>query len=356
MENIKEINCSLGVKVSSLASQAGDVGAVPTESIYCDFCKKELKSIKAYNSHKGKCNKNPNSKNFNRVWICPICNASVNTEKELAIHRANFHRGMKRELTEEEKAVRHEKLSKIAKASMKKRLENGTWCGWTKRVKGSESFAEAHIRMFLQQENIFQGCIQELQVGRYFLDFAWPEKMICVEIDGHQHFDDIKRAESDIRKNNFLNKNGWKLLRLRYDDVYNDNENAYKLLKEFIITSNIDEDRYNKFLKEGEKRRKAKEDYKKRIENLKQEGRVNSLGRANPRKINEEDLSSWKNMILDSGVDLLKYGWVSEVVKITGLSKKRIRLVVRHFNIHNFERARKTGSNPVGTRGWQPNL
>lgn len=338
MENIKEINCSLGVKVSSLAPQAGDAGPVPAESIYCDFCKKELKNIQAYRSHKGKCNKNPNSKNFNRVWVCPICNANVNTKEELVAHRASFHNGMKRELTEEEKAIRHEKLSKIAKASMKRRLENGTWCGRTKRIKGSESFAEAHIRMFLQQENLFSGCIQELQVGRYFLDFAWPEKMICVEIDGRQHFDDSKRLESDIRKNNFLNKNGWKILRLRYDDVYNDNESAYKLLKEFITMSKIDEDGYNKFLKEGEERRKAKEDYKKRIEKLKQEGRVNASGRANPRKINEDDLNSWKNMILSSGVDLLKFGWVSKVVKVTGLSKKRIRLVVRHFKIPNFER------------------
>jgi len=43
-------------------------------------------------------------------------------------------------------------------------------------------------------------------------------------------------------------------------------------------------------------------------------------------------------LILNSGVDISKFGWVKKVTETTFLTKRQIEMVVEHFNLKVFKR------------------
>lgn len=61
----------------------------------------------------------------------------------------------------------------------------------------------------------------EMPFDKYSLDFAWPEKKICIEIDGEQHerFADYKAR--DMAKDELLMERGWRIFRIKWKDCYN---------------------------------------------------------------------------------------------------------------------------------------
>ena len=60
----------------------------------------------------------------------------------------------------------------------------------------------------------------EMPFDKYSLDFAWPEKKLCIEIDGEQHdrFEEYKLR--DISKDKLLKENGWKVIRIKWIDCW----------------------------------------------------------------------------------------------------------------------------------------
>jgi very-short-patch-repair endonuclease len=66
---------------------------------------------------------------------------------------------------------------------------------------------------------------RQLPIGAYIVDFACPEKMLIVEIDGSQHGDDV-RAEADAARTRFLENAGWTVLRFWNHDVIDDITNV----------------------------------------------------------------------------------------------------------------------------------
>lgn len=89
----------------------------------------------------------------------------------------------------------------------------GTHSGWHTR-KGEASYPEKYIEDVFRQEDI-DGWKREKKIGRWFIDFAFEDQMIAVEIDGRQH-DDTERAESDKKKDEYLTAHGWKVIRIKW--------------------------------------------------------------------------------------------------------------------------------------------
>lgn len=54
------------------------------------------------------------------------------------------------------------------------------------------------------------------QVSLYHIDFAIIDKKIAIEVDGDQHYLDMKIVESDIRKDKYLTDNNWDIIRIRW--------------------------------------------------------------------------------------------------------------------------------------------
>ena len=60
----------------------------------------------------------------------------------------------------------------------------------------------------------------ELSFGKFSLDFAWPDKKLCIELDGEQHekFEEQKRRDKE--KDALLKERGWRELRISWKDCY----------------------------------------------------------------------------------------------------------------------------------------
>ena len=90
---------------------------------------------------------------------------------------------------------------------------NGTHSGWHNR-KGEPSYPEKYFISLFENKNI-TGWQREKKVGRWFIDFAFDDKMIALEIDGRQH-DDPERKASDAVKDKYLTSLGWKVFRIKW--------------------------------------------------------------------------------------------------------------------------------------------
>lgn len=102
--------------------------------------------------------------------------------------------------------------SKKGRDTAKKR---GTFTGWKVRTK-NPSYAEKYFIDLFANECI-TGYIREYNVNKWFVDFAFVDKMIAVEVDGKQH--KVKERQiSDYLKDSWLKTHGWSIIRI---DWYN---------------------------------------------------------------------------------------------------------------------------------------
>ena len=89
------------------------------------------------------------------------------------------------------------------------------------------------------------------------------------------------------------------------------------------------------------KKEKELKEKKKELERqqLKEQGfKVDSLGRVLTWAPTENEWIKRKELILNCGIDITKFGWVGKVEKATGLSKRIIETTVLHFNLNVFKR------------------
>lgn len=56
-------------------------------------------------------------------------------------------------------------------------------------------------------------------VGRYRIDFAYPNLMIAIEVDGYRARSTRRRFQSDTDRQNHLTGLGWTVLRFTWNDV-----------------------------------------------------------------------------------------------------------------------------------------
>lgn len=101
------------------------------------------------------------------------------------------------------------------------------------RWNNEPSWPEKFFHQVVVNEFSDKNCTQEFPFQRFSLDFAWVEKKRCIEIDGAQH----ERPEykvRDERKDTALVANGWKVLRIKWSDLYSDTKYWIQAAKDFI--------------------------------------------------------------------------------------------------------------------------
>lgn len=127
------------------------------------------------------------------------------------------------------KSESKERVSKLFSKLTKKRHENGDErITWKTRDRLKPSYPEQLTIDYFNKKNIV--FIRELKMGKYFIDFAFPDKKIGLEIDGRTH-DDNDVIEKDKRKQLFIESQGWKLYRIKW---FNDSKH-YDRLDAFIV-------------------------------------------------------------------------------------------------------------------------
>lgn len=98
------------------------------------------------------------------------------------------------------------------------------------------------------------------------------------------------------------------------------------MLEEFI------KDSYSEkavaYINDLHKRREEKERLRKEKIEM---GKIDKIGRVCSYMISNEEWEERKNLILNSGIDITKYGWLSKVEKVTSLSGRIIENTLRRF-------------------------
>jgi very-short-patch-repair endonuclease len=123
-----------------------------------------------------------------------------------------------------------EKISESMKIAHKEgRAHNIGQSRWNNEM----SYPEKFFTLVIENEFTDKKYINEFPVGIYSIDFAWVDKKRAIEIDGDQHEKPDYKTR-DKRKDKKLNEEGWKVLRIKWKDLYENTKEWIQIAKEFI--------------------------------------------------------------------------------------------------------------------------
>ena len=204
------------------------------------------------------------------IWECPICHATFNSRRMFFEHKKTIHNSTLKHpayppggpckfcgrfLKYKTSLITHERhcpnnpnrvpginYGKIHDDEYRKNCrnralqgyKNGTWHGWMNCHASKKSYPEEFFIKVIDNEFNDKNYVYNYVFYQYRLDFAWCAKKLCIEIDGSQHERNIKQKESDIRKDALLRENGWKVLRIKWKDLFYKPKEDIQLAKDFI--------------------------------------------------------------------------------------------------------------------------
>ncbi|MBR1610090.1 MAG: DUF559 domain-containing protein [Methanobrevibacter sp.] len=266
-----------------------------------------------------------NIKQVKNTYICQYCNHEIyNTISGFTNQENLCPKNPNRKLPDLNKC-KSEEFRRQASERMKERHRLGLAATFQNRKNVPHSYPENWLidvlkNNFNQIENIDYET--ERPFYRFFLDFAWPEKRLCIEIDGELNRYE-KQQNNDKEKDRLLKEDGWKELRLKWGYINSNKIEAIKLIENFLNeTGDITIPVYKT------KREIWEEQHK---ENELNGVLKNKLGRFCPQKLTEDQWLKRKEIILNADVDLTKLGWKSEVERKTDLTRREICRTVEHF-------------------------
>lgn len=222
------------------------------EEYICKFCGKPYKNANSLRNHERLCKLNPNhdtiKSNFikynadrkNGLVMTWNKGLTKNTDERLKAKGEKLHqRYVNGELTATFKGKTHteETKKKISESMSKAQAEGRAYNIGQSRWNNEHSRPEKWLIDVLQNEFKLIEHVDyetELPFHRYALDFAWPEKKICIEIDGKQHSSDEQQIARDKMKDALLLQEGWKELRLTWIYICNNSKEAIAQIKEFL--------------------------------------------------------------------------------------------------------------------------
>jgi len=208
----------------------------------CKFCSKDCKNRNSLINHERLCKKNPNRQHIEE-WVCrgdkwkerlggkshPGSNQFIKARRLGLPIPPGAWAG--KPGTWSGKTHTEEQKRKISESMKRHFLESGATSIWHTQLEKRKSYAEQYF------ETIFVDAKRNYHVDRYFLDFAWPDKKIYIEVDGEQHYTDSKVIEHDIERTKRLEECGWNLLkRIRWSHFQSLNDEEKETYISEILT------------------------------------------------------------------------------------------------------------------------
>lgn len=218
----------------------------------CKYCGRESKSKRGCSCHERYCKANPNrvkkkmpdgyisyfaknNVNLDRhTYICEFC------KKEFYMSLNNFkrHETFCKENPNRKKYKGHS-LSEDVKHQlselMKEKHKLGTAPTWAHlRGKNKISYPEQWLMKVIKNEQLNSNYIHEHPFYSFSLDFAWLEEKKVIEMDGRFHKISDKQKDCDKRKDELLEKDGWKELRIDWEYCCNNTKLVIEQIKEFL--------------------------------------------------------------------------------------------------------------------------
>lgn len=285
------------IKMIELSSTGHDA-----PGLICKYCSKICKNIRSIRSHERSCPFNPTRQYVSHTIGHAAWNKGLTKETSEKIqHIAKAcSKTLKGRPGHKHTEATKQLLSKIRKQQIAQ--NGGIW--WNSRSKCKRSYAEEWTKRVLENETNNITFYEEYHIGKWFLDFAWPERKIGLEIDGKQH-EWPDRRRMDAEKDAYCTSLGWKILRLKWSDISMNKQQAIQLIKQFVLTSEIIDYDFQ------HKPTRVKKGYYHLPDNVWDERKLR---------------------LINSGIDMSKYGWQSKMVMYTGLTKRVIERTIEHFH------------------------
>ena len=200
-------------------------------SCICKFCGRTCKNPNSHRNHERLCPKNPERNYVSHTLASngyvPWCKGKTKeTDPRLAkkseTYKSNVRNGkikpsfLGKKLSEDHKKA----ISNSMKlAHSQNRAHNIGQSRWNNEHSYPEKWfikvLENEFRMFENTEYK-----TEYPFGRFSLDFAWPEKKLCIEIDGTQHERFEEYHKRDLAKDKLLKEQNWIVIRIPWKDCY----------------------------------------------------------------------------------------------------------------------------------------
>ena len=131
-----------------------------------------------------------------------------------------------------------ETKDKIRQSRLRWMKEHPEQTAWRLR---NMSYPEKCFKKILEDNGLDKKYLiyREYSVFPYFIDFAFVDEKVAVEIDGSQHLED-ERKNRDNEKDKLLASNGWRVLRIAANEVVRGGENALNSLIEVLGDDNVE--------------------------------------------------------------------------------------------------------------------
>ena len=218
------------------------------EEYICKFCGKTCKNANSLRNHERLCKLNPERQlsyiiKFNENNGGPWNKGKTKeTDERLAISGKHFSERVKngeikinvdnrpKHLSEKVKKKISESMKKAHREHRAHNIGNSRW-------NNEHSWPEKWFIKVLKNEfNMIENIDYktEMPFYRFSLDFAWPGKKLCIEIDGEQHerFEDYKIR--DMEKDKLLKENNWQIFRIKWKNCCNNTKYYINLVREIF--------------------------------------------------------------------------------------------------------------------------
>jgi very-short-patch-repair endonuclease len=104
-----------------------------------------------------------------------------------------------------------------------------------KELRQKQTDAEGRLWYFLSNRQIEGNKFRrQHRIGHYVIDLICLEKKLIVEIDGGQHNEALNQEKDELRTN-WLNKEGYQVLRFWNNDVLTNTEGVLEVIRQKLI-------------------------------------------------------------------------------------------------------------------------
>lgn len=170
-------------------------------------------------------------------YDCPFCGRHRANVRRCAKSAHILHCSKNPDRVPKKRHKLSDEQKKLISEKMKKAHLEGRAGTFPSRKNCEHSYPEKWLIGVLNRELGFiedKDYKTEYFFHKQFLDFAWPERKLCIEIDGQQHERFVERKLNDAKKDENLKAENWKLLRLRWSDICNNTQEYIQQILSFL--------------------------------------------------------------------------------------------------------------------------
>lgn len=207
----------------------------------CKFCSSIRKNNNSLKSHEIRCNKNPDrlitpflDPEFQKTKNGNISNMYIKAKKYG--YEYTISEETREKLRKSSKDNTHSEYTrkKISESMKKAHSEGRAWNIGKSRWNNEPSYPEKFFANVIANEFIDKSYQTEFPIGIYSADFCWVHLKKVIEIDGEQHYRSKENIDRDLRKNQYLADQGFKILRIRWKDMFHNTKEKIKECFDFI--------------------------------------------------------------------------------------------------------------------------